>query len=78
MNLEQFANSAGVTLIECDPEWGGGIGYKEKDFPNSAVCGFRTKQAAYKNWLNAKFGEHTAKVVMKLLKQSTTNLSDSN
>jgi hypothetical protein len=70
MNLEQFAKSAGVTLIECDLEWGGRIGYKEKDFPNRAVCGFQNEQAAYKSWLKSTFGEHTAKAVMKLLKPS--------
>ena len=70
MNLEQFANKAGVTIVACDQEWGGRIGYKEKDHPNCTVCGFRTEQAAYKSWLKSKFGEHTAKVVTKLLKPS--------
>lgn len=75
MNLTQFAKKAGVELIECGPEWGGRIGYKEKDHPNCAVCGFRTEQAAYKNWIKSTFGEHTAKAVMNLLKPSNVKLS---
>lgn len=70
MNLEQFAKKAGVTLIECDPEWGGRIGYKEADHPNSSVCGFKTAASAYKHWLECTFGKRTAKAVAKLLKPS--------
>lgn len=77
MNLTQFAKNAGVELIECDPEWGGRIGYKEKDHQNCTVCGFRTEQAAYKSWIKSKFGEHTAKAVMKLLKPSNVELRGS-
>jgi hypothetical protein len=67
MNLEQFAKKAGVTTVECDPEWGGRIGYKEADYPNCSVCGFRTESAAYKHWLQSKFGKTTAKAVLSLL-----------
>ena len=71
MNIEQFAKMAGVTLIECGPEWGGRIGYKEADHPNSSVCGFRTSTSAYKHWLEGAFGKRTSGAVIKLLK--TTN-----
>ena len=74
MNLEQFAKEAGVTLIECGPEWGGRIGYKEKDYPNSSVCGFRTENAAYKHWLENTFDKNTAKAVTKLLKTSNSEV----
>ena len=70
MNLEQFAKSAGVTLVECGPEWGGRIGYKDKEYPNCTVAGFHTEQAAYKSWLKDTFGERAAKAVTKLLKPS--------
>ena len=74
MNLEQFAKKAGVTIIECDPEWGGLIGYKEKDHPNSATCGFRTTAAAYKHWLDGTFGKRTAKAIMQLLKSPNVQI----
>jgi hypothetical protein len=74
MNLEQFAKVAGVEIIECDHEWGGLIGYKQKDHPNCKYCGFNTEQAAYKHWIKSNFGEHTAKAVMKLLKPSNDKL----
>lgn len=67
MKLEQFAKEAGVTIVDCGPGWGGRVGYKMKDHPNSTYCGFRSAQSAYKHWLKGTFGEHTAKAVMKLL-----------
>ena len=76
MNLEQFAKKAGVTIFECSPEYGGRIGYKTKDSPNSTVCGFRTERAAYKSWLTSTFGAHTGKVVMKLLEPSNVKVRD--
>lgn len=69
MTLEEFAKSAGVRLEECGPEWGGRIAYRIPDSPNCAWCGYRTEQAAYKAWLVGTFGEHTAKAVMKLLRE---------
>jgi hypothetical protein len=71
MNLEQFAKKAGVTLTECDSSWGGTIGYKDADYPNSMVCGFRTSAAAYKHWLEGKFGKKATKVVLGLLSKTT-------
>jgi hypothetical protein len=68
MNLEQFAKLAGVVLVDCDPGWGGRIGYKTQDCPSATFCGYRTAGAAYKAWLKDTFGEHAAKAVMKLLK----------
>lgn len=67
MNLEQFAKNAGVAIVDVEHGWGGSLGYREKDYPNTTVVGFRTAQAAYKHWLEGKFGKHTAKAVMKLL-----------
>lgn len=70
MNLEKFAKIAGVTLIECGPEWGGRIGYKEADHPNISVCGFKTADSAYKHRLKGTFGKRAARAVVKLLKAS--------
>ena len=70
MNLEQFATLAGVEIEDCDPEWGGRVAYKLADHPNSTYCGYRTKEAAYKSWLEGTFGKRTAKAVVKLLKSS--------
>ena len=69
MNLEQFAKRAGVMIIECDPAWGGDIGYREKGSPNCTVCGFKSEKAAYKHWLVDTFGKHTAKAVLFLLEK---------
>lgn len=74
MNLEQFAKTAGVTLIECWPEWGGRLGYKEADHPNSSVCGFKTADSAYKHWMESNFGKRTAKAVAKLLTPSNSTV----
>lgn len=70
MTLEQFAKHAGVKIIACDKEWGGVIGYKSSDYPDTAYCGFRTVQAAYKHWLASTFGGRAGKAVISLLKQA--------
>lgn len=70
MTLEEFAIESGVTIIECDPSWGGPFGYVEASAPNSSVNGFRTPAAAYRNWMNGTFGEQTAKALVKLFKQT--------
>jgi hypothetical protein len=72
MTLEQFAKKAGVTIVACDPDWGGRVAYTEKDYPNSTVCGFRSEGAAYKHWLNDKFGPTTAKVLLSLMRSPST------
>ena len=69
MTLEQFAKSAGVTLVDCDPGWGGRIGYKTKDHPNCTEAGYRTHQSAYKGWAENTFGAGAAKALFKLLNQ---------
>lgn len=71
MTLEEFAKSAGVTIVECGSEWGGRIGYKCKDHPNTTVCGFRKESAAYKAWMEGAFGKHATKAVLKLLKDKS-------
>jgi len=69
MNLEQFAIKAGVKIIDCDKnDWGGAFGYTENDYPNISCCGFKTKEAAYKGWLENKFGKQTSKAIFALLK----------
>jgi len=71
MTLEEFAKQAGVVLVDCGSNWGGRIGYRTKDSPNCTFCGHRTEAAAYKSWLKGKFGDHTAKAVLKLLKETS-------
>lgn len=68
MKLEQFAKDAGIEIFDCGEGWGGRIGYRSKDHPNASICGFRTTNAAYTHWLDDKFGKHTAKAIIKLLK----------
>ena len=68
--LKDFATAAGVTIVEVSPGWGGKIGYKSADWPNSTICGFRTESAAYKHWLTDTFGKQTSKAIMKLLKEA--------
>ena len=75
MNIEQFAIKAGVEIFDCGSGWGGHIGYKEKEHPNCAVCGFKTKEAAYKEWLHNTFGKNAAREVVKLLKSSNVKVS---
>ena len=70
MTLEEFATKAGVLLVPCEPDWGGRIAYKTDDHPNMTTCGFNTRSAAYKHWLEDTFGTSTAKAVLKLLKET--------
>lgn len=70
MTLADFAKQCGVTIVDCGPNWGGRIGYKEKDYPNSTTCGFRTEGAAYKRWMSDTFGPSTSKTILKLLKET--------
>lgn len=68
MTLDKFAKKAGVVIVPCDPkQWGGGIAYKEKSHPSIVVCGFKSKDAAYKHWLENAFGEGPARAVIELL-----------
>lgn len=70
MTLKEFAEEAGVEIIECDKErWGGEYGYRDKDWINSSVNGFKSKKACYDSWFYSKFGEKTAKALMKLLEK---------
>jgi hypothetical protein len=73
MTLEEFAKDAGVSIIDCGEGWGGRLGYTEIDFPNCSTCGFKTEKAAYKSWLEDKFGKQTAKAILKLLKKAQEN-----
>lgn len=68
MTLEQFAKSAGVTLVDYGPGWGGRIGYKTPDAPNCTNAGYRTNQSAYRGWAENTFGTNAAKALFKLLK----------
>jgi len=68
--VEELAKLAGVTLIDCDPEWGGRVGYKMADFPNMSICGFRTEKAALDSWMNGAFGEQTTKALKAVMKQA--------
>lgn len=70
MTLEEFAKQCGVTLVDCGPDRGGHIGYREKDHPNITICGFRKESAAYKHWMADTFGPTTAKTIFKLLKET--------
>lgn len=69
MTLKEFAIESGVTVFECEPGWGGKYGYTESQFPQSRVNGFRSQKACYEDWFKCKFGEQTAKALMKLLKK---------
>lgn len=70
MNLKQFATKAGVSIVECDPSYGGRFGFRCVDAPNATWCGYKSEAAAYKGWLIGTFGEQTSKAVAALLKQT--------
>lgn len=60
-----------MTIHPCGTEFGGGrFAYKSTEYPNTTIAGFYSESAAYKGWLVEKFGKETAKVVVKLLKES--------
>lgn len=65
MNLKQFANLAGVTIVDCGPGWHGRYGYSNADAPNCTTCGFKTKQAAREGWLRDTFGAAPPKQIGK-------------
>lgn len=65
--IKELALKAGVTIVECEPDWGGRIGYTDKDCPQTTICGFRTESAAYKHWYFSKFGESTGKALLKMM-----------
>lgn len=67
MTLEEFAELAGVTIIDCDADkWGGAYGYKTKDAPNCSHCGAESPRAALASWLENSFGESAAKALVQL------------
>lgn len=74
MTLEQFAKKAGVEIIDSPRGFGGKYAYREKDSPNCATCGFKTKNAAYKHWLSGVFGGSTGRAVLALLRSTSTRL----
>lgn len=67
--LEDLATACGVTIMECAPEWGGKYAYKTDD-SGCQICGFRTKQAAVKFWLEDAIGKEGSKAIQSLLKKS--------
>lgn len=68
MTIEDFAKKAGVVIVSCEPHWGGKFGWKSSIDSNVTNCGFKTEQAAYKNWFYDKFGKECANLVVKLMK----------
>ena len=70
MTLAEFAQSAGVRITRCEPEWGGTWAYRMADAPYVAYCGYRSEQACYKAWLENTFGKSTAKAIMDLLRRA--------
>lgn len=69
-SLNEFADAAGVSIVECGPGWGGRYGYTTKDYPNCTECGYRTKKAAREGWAVQTFGEQAAKALFALLEQT--------
>lgn len=68
MTLEEFAREAGVKVVpSMDDE--GGFDYQEEDAPNTTITGFGSIAAAYSFWLTETFGNRTAGVIRKLLKE---------
>lgn len=72
MEIAEFAKKCGVEIVDCGEGWGGRIGFKSKDYPNTRVCGFRTENAAYKRWFEEAFGETAGKIVLQLLKPNAS------
>lgn len=66
-SLEDFAKKCGVSLVKCDPMWGGTYGYTTDDFHNVTINGFRSKREAYQDWLSSSFGERAGKALMEIL-----------
>jgi hypothetical protein len=69
MTLEEFATSAGVRIVPCDPDLydGAEFGYTEIDHPNITYCGYKSKQEVYETWLAETFNPTIAAALMKLL-----------
>jgi len=70
MTLAEFAQSAGVRITRCEPEWGGTWAYQLLDHPHGTYCGYRSEQACYKAWLENTFGATTAKAILDLLRRA--------
>ena len=71
-DLKWFANQSGVEVFICGPGWGGRYGYRTADYPNCAVCGFRTKCDARKAWVTDTFGDMAAFALLELLSSPST------
>ena len=73
MTLEQFAKKAGcVVSIYNDPgnsSWYGKYQYHSVDSPNCHFCGYKTKKAAYLEFLKSTYGPTAAKALLSLLKR---------
>lgn len=67
MKLKQFADKAGMVVVDCGAGWRGRYGYSTDDAPNCTTCGFKTKQAAREGWLRDTFGTVCGDAVLKLL-----------
>ena len=68
MTLENFAKLAGVKIVDCGTGWGGRIGYTTTDAPNCTCCGYKTKLAAYKAWLEDTYGARAGNALLELLR----------
>lgn len=68
MTLEQFCKRAGCEVFDCGPGWGGRFGIRDKG-SQSSVCGYRTKDAAYRGYVRHHCGQ-LANQVLSLIRAS--------
>lgn len=68
MDIRQFAKINGVIFVDCGPGWGGRVGYKEPEYPNCTIAGYKTQKEAAEGWLCEKgFSEHGLAVLRQAL-----------
>ena len=73
MTLEQFCKKAGC-VVSLREDWEGYEGkwmYYNAECPRVRFCGYKTKQAAYKGFLEGAYGKTAAKAIVMLLKKVT-------
>ncbi len=70
--LAKFAKQSGVVIVKVNAkDWGGPIGYREGKDSSHTVCGFRTENAAYRDWFESKLGKKTAAAIMALMRKAS-------
>lgn len=67
MTLIKLATECGVTFVRCRPEWAGTWAYKDQEYPNTTIAGFKTKKEAAEAWVKDSMNSRMFTILQPLI-----------